>query len=101
MALASVFFRSLMRAPEVKMAMATNFLMLLFIGGMVVLFVPPGLGLLISRVGWLPAAPVNLLFSAVLAGLLGLLYKLSLVPLGELLQRRERRILEVVTKEVE
>ncbi|MBL7185425.1 MAG: hypothetical protein ISS70_03800 [Phycisphaerae bacterium] len=101
MALASVFFRSLMRAPEVKMAMATNFLMLLFFGGMVVLFVPPGLGLLISRVGWLPAAPVNLLFSAVLAGLLGLLYKLSLVPLGELLQRRERRILEVVTKEVE
>jgi len=68
---------------------------------MVVLFIPPGLGLLISRVGWLPAASVNLLFSAVLTGLFGLLYKLSLVPLGELLQRRERQILEVVTKEVE
>jgi len=74
---------------------------LLFMAVMAVLFIPPGLGLLISRVGWLPAASVNLLFSALLAGLFGLLYRLSLVPLGELLQRRERRILEVVTKEVE
>jgi F0F1-type ATP synthase membrane subunit b/b' len=41
------------------------------------------------------------LFSATLAGFLGLLYKFSLVPLGELLQQRERQILEVVTKEVE
>ncbi len=68
---------------------------------MAVLFLPAGVGLLSSRVGWLPAAPVNLLLSAVLAGLLGLLYRLSLVPLGELLQRRERQILDVVTKEVE
>ncbi|MHC4627413.1 MAG: hypothetical protein ACYTDV_10575 [Planctomycetota bacterium] len=74
---------------------------LLFMAATVVLFVPPGLGLLMSRVGWLPAAPVNLLFSATLAGFLGLLYKFSLVPLGELLQQRERQILEVVTKEVE
>ena len=75
--------------------------LLFFPAAMVALFFPPGLGLLISRVGWLPAASVNLLFSAVLVGLFGLLYKLSLVPLGELLQRRERQILEVVTKEVE
>ncbi|MHC4073116.1 MAG: hypothetical protein ACYSWW_03140 [Planctomycetota bacterium] len=74
---------------------------LLFMAALGVLFIPPGMGLLISRVGWLPAAPANLLFSAVLAGLFGLLYKLSLVPLGDLLQRRERQILEVVTKEVE
>lgn len=74
---------------------------LLFMAAMAALFVPPGMGLLISRVGWLPAASVNLLFSAALAGLLGFLYKLSLAPLGELLQRRERQILEVVTKEVE
>ena len=74
---------------------------MLCMAAMTVLFIPPGMGLLISSVGWLPAAPANLLFSAVLAGLFGLLYKLSLVPLGELLQRRERQILEVVTKEVE
>ncbi len=74
---------------------------LLFMGTMAVLLFPPGMGLLISHVGWLPAAPANLLFSAALAGLLGLLYKLSLVPLGELLQRRERQILKVVTREVE
>ena len=74
---------------------------LLFMPVMAVLFIPPGMGLLISRVGWLPAAPVHLLCSAVLAGLLGLSYKLSLIPLGDLLQRRERQILKVVTKEVE
>jgi ABC-2 type transport system permease protein len=34
-ALALAFFRSLMRAPEVKMALATNFIMLLFFGTMV------------------------------------------------------------------
>ena len=74
---------------------------LLFMPVMAVLFIPPGLGLLMSRVGWLPAAPVHLLCSAVLAGLLALSYKLSLIPLGDLLQRRERQILKVVTKEVE
>jgi ABC-2 type transport system permease protein len=74
---------------------------LLFMPVMAVLFIPPGVGLLMSRVGWLPAAPVHLLCSAVLAGLLALSYKLSLIPLGDLLQRRERQILKVVTKEVE
>jgi len=74
---------------------------LLFMSAQGVLFVPPGMGLISSRAGWLPAAPVNLLFSAVLAGLLGLAYKVSLAPLGELLQRRERQILKVVTQELE
>jgi hypothetical protein len=41
------------------------------------------------------------LLSAVLSGLLALLYRLSLAPLGELLQQRERQILQVVTEEVE
>ncbi len=65
------------------------------------IFFPPAMGLLWSSVGWLPAAPVNLLFSAVLLALLALFYRLSLSPLGELLQRREKEILEVVTKEIE
>jgi len=65
------------------------------------IFFPPAIGLLFSSVGWLPAAPVNFLFSAALFALLALFYRLSLDPLGELLQRREKEILQVVTKEVE
>ncbi|MHC4680783.1 MAG: hypothetical protein ACYTEK_19030 [Planctomycetota bacterium] len=74
---------------------------LLFPAAMIPLFIPPAIGLLASRVTSLPAAPANLLFSAVLAGLLALLYRLSLTPLADLLQRREKRILQVVTEEVE
>ena len=83
----------------------TNFLIfvsrLLFPTAMLPIFVPPALGLLWSSVGWLPAAPVNLFVSAVLLVFLALFYRLSLVPLGGLLQRREKEILQVVTKEVE
>jgi hypothetical protein len=68
---------------------------------MIPIFFPPAMGLLWSSVGWLPAAPVNLLFSAILLALLAFFYRLSLNPLGELLQRREKQILEVVTKEIE
>ncbi len=74
---------------------------MLFPAAMIPLFIPPAIGLLVYRVTALPAGPVNLLFSAILAGLLALLYKLSLNPLGELLQRREKQILEIVTQEVE
>jgi hypothetical protein len=65
------------------------------------IFFPPALGWLFSKVGWLPSAPVNLFFSAAVLALLALFYRLSLGPLGELLQRREKEILEVVTKEIE
>jgi ABC-2 type transport system permease protein len=65
------------------------------------IFFPPAIGLLFSSVGWLPAAPVNLFFSAVLFALLAFFYHLSLAPLGELMQRREKEILQVVTKEIE
>jgi len=65
------------------------------------IFFPPAIGLLFSSVGWLPAAPVNLFFSAILLALLALFYRLSLGPLGELLQRREKEILLIVTKEIE
>jgi hypothetical protein len=73
----------------------------LFPTAMIPLFVPPALGLLLSSVGWLPAGPVNLLLSALLAGLLVFFYRLSLAPLGNLLERREKQILQVVTEEVE
>jgi ABC-2 type transport system permease protein len=65
------------------------------------IFFPPAMGLLWSSVGRLPAAPVNLFCSAALFALLALFYRLSLRPLGELLQRREKEILQVVTKEIE
>ncbi len=74
---------------------------LLFPTAMVPLFIPPALGLLFARAAGWSAGPVNLLCSAILAGSLGLLYRLSLVPLGELLERREKKILQVVTEEVE
>jgi ABC-2 type transport system permease protein len=65
------------------------------------IFFPPAMGLLFSGLGWLPAAPVNLFFSAALLAMLALFYWLSLNPLGDLLQRREKEILQIVTKEVE
>lgn len=74
---------------------------LLFPAAMIPLLIPPALGLLLSRLGWLPAGPVNLLLSAVLLTLLALLYRLSLAPCGDLLQQREKKILQVVTEEVE
>jgi ABC-2 type transport system permease protein len=74
---------------------------LLFPTIMIPIFIPPAMGLLLSRLGWLPAEPVNLLFSAILLGLLVLLYRLSLVPLGKLLLRHEKQILQAVTEKVE
>ncbi|MBN1508983.1 MAG: hypothetical protein JW955_19205 [Sedimentisphaerales bacterium] len=68
---------------------------------LVPVFLPPLAGYLFASAGWLPAAPMNLLFSAIELPLLAVLYALSLPHLGNLLQHREKRILEVVTKEVE
>ena len=74
---------------------------LLFPMAMVPMLIPPGMGLLMSRLGWLPAGPVNLVLSMILLALFAFLYKLSLPGLGNLLLSREKQILEVVTKEVE
>ncbi|MBI5386730.1 MAG: hypothetical protein HZA90_18825 [Verrucomicrobia bacterium] len=65
------------------------------------ILVPPGLGVLCAHFGWLPGAPVNLLCSLVLLAVLAAVYRLTLNPLGKLLQSREQRILQVVTQEVE
>ena len=74
---------------------------LLLLIAMAPIFLPAAIELLWSRVSWLPAAPTNLLFSAVLLGLLLFFYRLSLTPLGNLLQKREKEILQIVTQEVE
>jgi len=68
---------------------------------MLPVFSVPALGLLLSKLGRLPAGMTNILLSAVLLGLLVLLYRMSLAPLGNLLQQREKKILEVVTQEIE
>lgn len=65
------------------------------------IFLPAVAGWLFASAGWLPAAPTNLLFSAVECAVLVALYSLSLPPLGRLLQRREKEILRIVTQEVE
>ena len=74
---------------------------MLFPMAMIPIFVPPVLGLLWSKWGGLPAGPVNLLSSALLLGLMVFMYRFSLPGLGDLLQRREKKILKVVTEEVE
>jgi ABC-2 type transport system permease protein len=65
------------------------------------ILLPAGLGLLCEHMNWCAAAPVNLVLSVLLAGLAALAYWQALMPLGRLLQRREQKILEKVTEEVE
>lgn len=64
-------------------------------------FVPPLAEFLWRMAGWSSAVPVNLILSVSLAALVALAYWQALGPLGRLLQRRETRILAVVTVEVE
>lgn len=68
---------------------------------MLPLFLPPTLGLLIGHFYGLPVAVVTLMFALLLAALSAFLYWQTLQPLGRLLERREQRILEVVTAEAE
>ncbi len=65
------------------------------------IFLAPALSLLISGFGWLPASVANLILSAVLMASAILIYRLTLPPLGQFLQRRERDILQIVTHEIE
>ncbi len=64
-------------------------------------FIPPALGFGVERLGWLPAAPVNLLAALVLLGAFAVAYWFTLHPLGRLLQRRETKILRAVTEVME
>lgn len=64
-------------------------------------FLPALAGQLFSAADWLPAGPTNLVFSAIELSIVVILYRLSLAPLGDLLQHREKQILDVVTQEVE
>ena len=74
---------------------------LLFPVVMLPVFVPPLLELLWRLAGWPALVPVNLILSVLLATLTAILYWQTLRPLGRLLQRREIRILNIVTAEQE
>jgi len=74
---------------------------LLFPVAMMPVFVAPLAELLWRKAGWPNAIPVNLLLSGALAALMGFVYWQTLDPFGRLLQRRETKILGVVTVEVE
>jgi hypothetical protein len=74
---------------------------LLFPVAMVPVFIPPLLGLLSGTFGWLPGVVANLLASLALMALAAFFYWLSLRSLGDLLQRREKGVLLIVSQEVE
>jgi ABC-2 type transport system permease protein len=65
------------------------------------LVVPPALELLCSTFNWAPWAPVNLVATLCLLAVVAVLYRLLLPMQGRLLERREQRILQEVTEEVE
>ena len=74
---------------------------LLFPLALAPVFVPP-LAEFLWRHGGLPLwVPMNLILSVGLAGLAAFGYWLALAPLGRLLQRRETKILNTITAEVE
>jgi hypothetical protein len=62
---------------------------------------PAGLGVLVDQFSVLPGAAITLACALLLATLSAVLYWRTLEPLGRLLQRREKAILQVVTQEVE
>lgn len=64
-------------------------------------FIGPLLEMFWQRFGLPDFVPINLICSALFCGLMIILYWQALAPLGRLLQRREIKILSVITVEVE
>lgn len=74
---------------------------MLFPLAMAPLFLVPLLGWLLGKLGWLSVGGAHCLVAVLILGVLAALYRISLPPLGRLLEGREKKILEVVTQEVE
>jgi len=68
---------------------------------MLPVFLPPLAELLWRLADWPRMVPVNFLLSLAMAAFIGFFYWQMLGPLGRLLQRRETKILGIVTVEVE
>jgi ABC-2 type transport system permease protein len=76
-------------------------LQLLFLLAMLPVFLPPLFEWLWQKSGWPDFVPVNFIFSALLCAAAIFAYWQLLAPFGRLLQRRETKILNIVTAEVE
>jgi ABC-2 type transport system permease protein len=84
------------------LAMFVMFLcQMLFPVAMAPVFIAPLLEMFWHRAGLPAFVPVNLICSALLCGVMLLVYVQTLAPMGRLLQKRETKILGVVTVEVE
>jgi hypothetical protein len=77
------------------------FCQMLFPLVMLPVFIPPLAELLWRTFDFPAGVPVNLILSVLLAVGTALIYWITLEPLGQLLQRRETRILSRVTEDVE
>lgn len=74
---------------------------MIFVVAMSPSFLPPLFELLWQKAGGPRFVPINFIFSALLCAAMILIYRQTLAPLGKMLQRRETKILNVVTAEVE
>lgn len=74
---------------------------MLFPVAMAPVFAGPLLELIWHKLEWPDFVPLNLICSALLCVVMAILYRQMLPPLGRLLQRRETKILGVITVEVE
>jgi ABC-2 type transport system permease protein len=88
------------KLPGLAMLMLIFFQML-FPLAMFPVFLGPLLGFLWLHLDMSAFVPVNLIFSALFCSLMVFVYWQTLIPLGRLLQRRETKILSVITVEVE
>ena len=88
------------KLPGLAMLMLIFFQML-FPLAMSPVFLGPLLGFLWLHWDMSAFVPVNLIFSALFCGLMVFIYWQTLTPMGRLLQRRETKILSVITVEVE
>lgn len=88
------------KLPGLAMLMLIFFQML-FPLAMSPVFLGPLLGFLWLRWDLSAFLPVNLIFSALFCGLMVLIYWPTLAPMGRLFQRRETKILNIITVEVE
>ena len=74
---------------------------MLFSIAIVPILIPPLAEFLISKTNSLTSGFYNLVLSVLVLFVVIFFYKLSLKHLGNLLQKRERKILEIVTREIE
>lgn len=87
--------------PRIEIVLLMMVLQLFFMATITPVFLPDLMDLLWRQGGLPTLVPVNLILSAVLCGAMVLVYWQTLGPLGRLLQKRETKILETVTAEVE